>query len=407
MTSDREAVVFLHEKPIGTFILLPGDRTMFAFDEAYINDQNRPTLSLSFKSSTGDLITDIKPRQTRLPPFFSNLLPEGPMREFLAKRAGIKTEREFFLILALGHDLPGAVTVRKTGELQAQPLKRQKIENSVGAPQNPLYFSLAGVQFKFSAIKKAAGGLTIPTHGDGGSWIVKLPSATFDFVPENEFAMMKLAGQVGIQVPKVELIPIDRISGLPIEFSAMKGNALAVERFDRQPDGTAIHMEDFAQVFGQYPERKYERANYRNIAEIIRAECHQSDIAEFVRRLVFNTLIGNGDMHLKNWSLIYPDRRQAKLAPAYDILSTIPYIKEANTALNLVRTRDMTGLSLERLSHFSVKAGLPKEVVLQTAVDTVKAFLKIWKEGDVLNNLPIIKKAIHEHVQSIELVRSV
>ncbi len=53
-----------------------------------------------------------------------------------------------------------------------------------------------------------------------------------------------------------------------------------------------------------------------------------------MRRLTFSTLIGNGDMHLKNWSLIYPDRRTAALSPAYDFASTIPYIKGDRFALN-------------------------------------------------------------------------
>ena len=63
----------------------------------------------------------------------------------------------------------------------------------------------------------------------------------------------------------------------------------------------------------------------------------EADIAEFIRRLTFNTLIGNADMHLKNWSMIYPDRRRAALAPAYDLVSTIPYIPDPKAALNVSR----------------------------------------------------------------------
>ncbi len=52
------------------------------------------------------LILDIKPTRTRLSPFFSNLLPEGHLRKYLAKKAAVKETREFYLINALGHDLP-------------------------------------------------------------------------------------------------------------------------------------------------------------------------------------------------------------------------------------------------------------------------------------------------------------
>ncbi|MGB5300547.1 MAG: HipA domain-containing protein [Thiogranum sp.] len=99
------------------------------------------------------------------------------------------------------------------------------------------------------------------------SWIVKLPSMKFEGVPENEFAIMTLARMIGMDVPDVELVDLEVVSGLPEGIGRLKGSALAVKRFDRTEEGGIIHSEDFAQVFGVYPERKYERASYRNIAE--------------------------------------------------------------------------------------------------------------------------------------------
>ena len=58
------------------------------------------------------MIADFNATRMRLLPFFSNLLPEGHLRDYLAGRAGVKPAREFFLIRVLGQDLPGAVTVR-------------------------------------------------------------------------------------------------------------------------------------------------------------------------------------------------------------------------------------------------------------------------------------------------------
>lgn len=325
MRSNFILQVFLHQRQVGTLTLLAGDQTVFAFDERYIHDPLRPTLSLSFKAPLGDLITDIKPTRTRVPPFFANLLPEGPMRAYLAKRAGVKENREFFLLGVLGRDLPGAIRIMEPeGNLSPEREPGNKIEKNRRG--GALHFSLAGVQLKFSAIREATGGLTIPAEGNGGSWIVKLPSTTFESVPENEFAMMRLANSAGIRVPEIEIIPIADITGLPEDIRGMKGQALIIKRFDRTDTGAAVHAEDFAQVFGVYPEKKYETANYQNLAQVILAESGQEDITEFIRRLVFNTLIGNADMHLKNWSLIYPDRRRAALAPAYDFVSTIPYI---------------------------------------------------------------------------------
>src|SRR5215475_10506434 len=73
----------LYGEPVATLTRVSGDRTLFAFNEAYIADRDRPTLSLAFKDSLGELITDFRPTQTRLLPYFANLLPEGRMRAYL------------------------------------------------------------------------------------------------------------------------------------------------------------------------------------------------------------------------------------------------------------------------------------------------------------------------------------
>jgi len=79
--------VRLHGDFIGTITHVGHDRTLFAFTEAYLNNELRPTLELSFKDSFGSLITQFKVTQTQLIPFFSNLLPEAQMRSYLAEPA--------------------------------------------------------------------------------------------------------------------------------------------------------------------------------------------------------------------------------------------------------------------------------------------------------------------------------
>ncbi len=292
--------VALYGEPIGTLTILPGDQMLFAFHQKYIDNLKRPTLSLSFKDHLGGLITEIRPTRTRAPPFFSNLLPEGALREYLAKKGGVNPNREFFLLWMLGRDLPGAITIAPPEGDAWPPEKEGIVSPQRVSHETILRFSLAGVQLKFSAVMEAAGGLTIPAEGIGGSWIVKLPSMKFGGVPENEFAMMELARAIGIDVPDVRLIPLREITGLPEDVVRMEGYALAVKRFDRTEEGRRVHIEDFAQLFGLYPEKKYARASYRNIAEVLWAETGEEGVAEFIRRLVFNALIGSTDMHLKN-----------------------------------------------------------------------------------------------------------
>jgi serine/threonine-protein kinase HipA len=399
--------VVLHGQPVGTLTRLAGDRVLFAFTERYIADESRPTLSLSFKDPLGGVIADVRPTQTRLPTFFANLLPEGTMRDYLAARAGVKPEREFFLIAALGRDLPGALEISPADD--AMP-REETVDASASAAtaaaahsEPALRFSLAGIQLKFSAVKNAAGGLTIPADGVGGSWIVKLPSTKFPDVPENEFAMMELARRIGISVPATALIPINEIRGLPSGISAIGKHAYVIERFDRAANGERVHTEDFAQVFGVYPERKYERASYRNIAEVIWTEMGEVGIVEFLRRLVFSVLIGNADMHLKNWSVIYPDRHTAALAPAYDFVSTIAYLPDDRLALTFVDSKEFSSITVDQFERFAAKARLPTKLVLDTVHETVARFTEMWRNPpDELNNNQL-REAIDRHLRSVPL----
>jgi serine/threonine-protein kinase HipA len=152
-------------------------------------------------------------------------------------------------------------------------------------------------------------------------------------VAANEYSMMRLAQEMGMDIPDVELVPLDQIEGLPQGIGKVEEEAFAIRRFDRTEDGSRIHIEDFAQVFGAYPAEKYDRASYRYLLKVLWLETEEVGAREFIRRLVFNTLIGNADMHLKNWSLIYRDGRTPELSPGYDFLSTTVYIPDENAGL--------------------------------------------------------------------------
>jgi serine/threonine-protein kinase HipA len=397
--------VHLHGQPVGTLTHVQGNRNLFAFNQAYIDDPNRSTLSLSFKDQFGELITDFKPVGQVVPPFFSNLLPEGRLRKYLAERAGVKQHSEFYLLWMLGQDLPGAISIHPADGEELPP--QVEAETTPEERNNMLRFSLAGVQLKFSALQNGVkgGGLVIPVEGVGGSWIVKLPSMQYPGVPENEFSMMTVAKAMGMDVRDLQLLELDAIKGLPDGIGELRGQAMAIKRFDRSEKGP-IHIEDFAQIFSIYPEGKYDHATYRRIAGVLGIETGDADVAEFIRRLVFSTLIGNADMHLKNWSLIYLDGRTPTLAPAYDLLSTIPYIEDETMALKYSRTKKMTEFSKDELKHLAAKAKLPEKLVLDTAAETVKRFKQIWTEEK--KNLPLEKKVIQmvdAHAASIPIYK--
>lgn len=152
----------------------------------------------------------------------------------------------------------------------------------------------------------------LPKNNLPGNYIVKTPSVIYPNIPENEFSMMKLAESVGIDIPEVQLVTLDNIDGLPDE-----SYAYAIKRFDRIDHGKRIQIEDFAQAFGVKPRDKYQATNYDSMAKFI-YQCFLNariELTEFIRRLVFNLLIGNTDAHLKNWSIIYGNTVSPQLSP--------------------------------------------------------------------------------------------
>ncbi len=394
--------VYLNDVEVGTLTLLPDDRTLFAFSESYINDAGRPTLSQWFKTPLGDLKIEEKIRsQAMLPPFFSNLLPEGHLREYLAKKVDVKPEREFFLIAALGKDLPGAVRIRATDTMGDD----QGIEqNFVETGKSLLRFSLAGVQLKFSAVMEPAGGLTIRADGADGSWIVKLPSNSFLHVPEAEFAMLTLARRIGITVPEFKLVPTTSIQGLPADINVPAGDSLVIERFDRRSDGARIHMEDFAQVFGLYPNQKYESASFDRIGFVVLSECGEEDFLEFIRRLVFTLAIGNGDMHVKNRSLLYEDPRLPRLSPAYDFVPSILYIPGDDLGLRLGGAKAFQDITKKNFATLASRACASERLVLNTVRETAQRIGDGWKE--ICDDLPLSKKmkfSLKTHIQMFQV----
>ncbi len=407
-SSNRPTVleVRLADTVAGTLTNLPNDQNLFVFDPAYIADSNRPVLSLSFYDAYRALTTNVRPVTRRLPPFFSNLLPEGALRQYIAERGEINVQREFFLLWLLGNDLPGAVTVRDAEGRPLPPTEDNPAILRTRAGREVLRFSLAGVQLKLSAIGNPNRQLSIPASSVGGRWIVKLPSPAYPGLPENEFSMMEFARAVGIAVPETGLMPLEEIPGIPAQWKQLKGNAYYIRRFDRGPRGRRIHIEDFNQIYGQFPEAKYKNYSYTNMASDLWRLTDEAQFVEFIRRLVFSVGIGNYDMHLKNWSLIYPDGRRPRLAPAYDFVSTVRYIADDKLALSITKEKAAGQVNLALLERFARKAQVPTKLVLDTARETVDRMRTLWPM--LQKELPLDRETrlqVTAHMKSVPLLK--
>ncbi len=144
-----------------------------------------------------------------------------------------------------------------------------------------------------------------------GGYILKPPVAEYPEMPELEHLTMRMAGCFGIAAADGGLIPLD-------------GGQLAYvsRRMDRK--GTAkLHMEDMCQLTDRLTEQKY-RGSMEQVGRVVLRHCDHAllDALRFFEAALFSFLTGNSDMHLKNFSLLYPPGGPVSLSPAYDLLPT-------------------------------------------------------------------------------------
>ncbi|MCU0687312.1 MAG: HipA domain-containing protein [Polyangiaceae bacterium] len=320
MTSPRLKVLIGRTR-VGELVLEHGDRTQFRFDSAYLELPDRPVLGRWFEDRLGRDFVDTGVH-SKVPNFFRHVLPDptSVLRRLLSQKANVKSHREFFLLAALGEDLPGALRVLPDGALEDED--GESFPASEAAQASRLKFSLAGMQLKFSA-REEGQRLTLPMRGEEARFLVKMPDPRFAQLPRNECATLDWARLAGLDVPDHCLVPIDQLDGLPEELSPAEPWALRVTRYDRTEKGR-VHQEDFALVLGkphETPDDKYE-SRMEVVSAIVHALCPE-DFPEFLRRVAFVVLSGNADAHLKNWSLVYPEGKRPRLSPAYDLVCTL------------------------------------------------------------------------------------
>lgn len=396
--------VLLGDLPVGRLTLDDAARCEFHLLESYRHGHPRPVLGQCFED---DL--DARRRAlSRLPAWFSNLLPEGALRELVARDADVEPTREFRLLEHLGNDLPGAVRIELDDHLAARiPAEAADAldEPAAGAHEDSAWhFSLAGVQLKFSALRSDRG-MTVPVSGQGGDWILKLPDLRYPGVPANEHATMRWAAVSGITIPEIDLVDIAQVSGLPATgIPRQETQAFVIRRFDRPGPGTRLHMEDFNQILGLYPEQKYARFNYETIARLTLVLTGAAGLEELIRRYVFMLASGNGDAHHKNWTLIYPDGVQAALSPAYDLVSTIQYMPDDRLALNFGRSKRWEDMGMDTFRRLARKIDFDEAQIVGWTRQAMAATQQAWSASSrEFGYDSIARERIEQHMRRVPL----
>lgn len=229
--------------------------------------------------------------------------------------------------------------------------------------------SIQGVQPKLSVRLHATAGM-FRIVDRGGRYVLKPQHHVYPNLPENEGLTMHLAGLCGIEVP---------VSGM---VRCADGTwSYFVRRFDRAGHNHTVPLEDFAQLAGRNRDTKYDFSMER-LVDLLDTHCTFPAIekVKLLKRSLFNFLVGNEDMHLKNHSLI---TRQGKveLAPAYDFLSsTVAYLalgKRPDTIMETALPLGGKQRGLTRRSWIAYfgkeRLGLPDKVIGSVQAELAEA----------------------------------
>jgi serine/threonine-protein kinase HipA len=320
--------------------------------------------------------------------FIDGLLPEGDTRRAIADDLRLRADDTFGLIRALGRDCAGAIVIQPDDKSEpppatttaAEPLDENELAELIGnlrtAPLGVggrVRVSLAGVQEKLLLTRLPDGRWGRPIDGTPSTHILKPEIRGYPQTVENEAFCMRLAKHLGLPVASVETITV---RGRPV---------LVVSRYDRVVDPSGhverIHQEDFCQAAGKPPDKKYQEDGgppLRIIARMLSA-IDPDSLATLVGAVTLHVLVGNGDAHAKNYSLLHGPSGALRLAPLYDVMSTLFY-GDDHLAMCIDDVRNTNRVTLDRLVNEATSWGMsPSRVsdivsrILDSATAAVEA----------------------------------
>lgn len=229
--------------------------------------------------------------------------------------------------------------------------------------------SIQGVQTKLSAqLKIKEQCFTIVDHN--GYYILKPQSELYAEVPENEAITMSLAETIGFEVPVHGLL-----------YSTDDSMTYFIKRFDRLGQKKKLAMEDFAQLLGEDRETKYQ-SSMEKVIKVIEKFCSfpKLELVKLFKLTLFNFLIGNEDMHLKNFSLITREQKTS-LSPAYDLLNSTIANKFSKVELALPLNGKQKNLSKrDFFDYLAVERLKLNSAIIQDIIQEFQQAIPRWQE---------------------------
>jgi len=204
----------------------------------------------------------------------------------------------------------------------------------------------------------------------GGKYILKPQHPYFSQMPENEDLSMRLAAEIGLDVP----------------FHGMvwsKDNTLSyfIKRFDRRGQNDKVPVEDFAQLAGLSRDTKY---NYsmEKVIKLLEKYCTFPAVekVKLFKLVLFSFIIGNDDMHLKNFSIIN-HHGNIQLSPCYDLVNTIIEYKRPEDEIALPLRGNKKNLTKNILiKYFGTEQCELTDKVIDNVINSIRNAVPKWRE---------------------------
>lgn len=367
-------VVWMASRRVGELIQKPNGNLQFRYYSPY----DGPPISQSLPRQ------DAAHGHSAVRAVFGGLLPEGDVREVLARNLGISERNDFRLLEEVGGDVAGALTLLPDGvELPTEPTFDLLDDEALARllsdlPQRPLAadaakgvrLSLAGAQPKVPVIVDDDGRMALPTSSAAPTThILKPEPRRFPGLVDNEAFCMTLAR--ACELPVARIAKARTVLGEPY---------VIVERYDRDLTADPIrrlHQEDFCQALGLPADKKYQQEGGPTVAQsaaLIRTATPipAQELPRLIRTLAFNWIVGNCDAHGKNYSLLY-DQGAPTLAPLYDIVSTVVYPElTTRLAMSIDGARELDRVDEQSWVELAGDAGYRPGFVIKTVNDVLE-----------------------------------
>lgn len=365
---------------VGEIVGTDSSDACFTYADTYLENAEHRAISIGLPMEE----KAFNAQRTRA--FFEGLLPEGFTRKCVAKWMHMDEQDYISILAGLGRECLGAIKIVDESEPRIVPEYRELLAEEVytlaseGATESAeliakSHLSLTGASGKVGLYyNEKEAKWYLPIGEAPSTHIVKQSHVRLKKIVTNEQLCLLTAKYLGIVIPESFIVKTDG-DDETVLFATKRYDRRFVENdklLNDMPVPRRLHQEDFAQALGIASTYKYEKNNegyMKKIFDLIRSYSSDpiNDILKLWDICVFNYLIGNTDNHIKNISLLYgEDLKSIRLAPAYDIVSTIIY--ESSTedmAISIDGIININQITRESFEKAAVQTGIGTKIAMQ------------------------------------------